>query len=140
MTEQSPRGLTTAGLVAARRTVLEVYDPTTNAWTSLPSMPVPRPGLAGAIGGNRLRLVSGKVQRREFKGCISTPRLTTRSRLRRRKEDIIWRTSRPRPRARSRQGTDGTSSICRSSPRSTRAPVTRRPTDRLSRANACRWG
>jgi Kelch motif len=41
---------------------LEAYDPRTNAWTSLPSMPVPRHGLAGAVVGNRLHLASGDIQ------------------------------------------------------------------------------
>lgn len=41
---------------------LEAYDPATNTWTPLPSMPVPRHGLAGAVVGNRLHMVSGDVQ------------------------------------------------------------------------------
>lgn len=39
---------------------LEVYDPAANRWTSLPSMPSARHGLASAFIGNRLHLVSGK--------------------------------------------------------------------------------
>jgi len=41
---------------------LEAYDPATNVWTTLPSMPVSRHGLAGAVVGNRLHMVSGDVQ------------------------------------------------------------------------------
>ena len=41
---------------------LEAYDPATNTWTVLPSMPVSRHGLAGAVVGNRLHMVSGDVQ------------------------------------------------------------------------------
>src|SRR6266536_2213760 len=41
---------------------LEAYDPTSNRWTLLPSMPVSRHGLAGAVIGNRLHMVSGDVQ------------------------------------------------------------------------------
>jgi N-acetylneuraminic acid mutarotase len=40
---------------------LEAYDPATNTWTILPSMPNPRHGVAGAFIGNRLHLVSGKI-------------------------------------------------------------------------------
>lgn len=48
-------------LMAAFR-ALEAYDPATNRWSMLPRMPVPRHGLAGAVIGNRLHLVSGDVQ------------------------------------------------------------------------------
>jgi hypothetical protein len=41
---------------------LEAYAPATNTWTVLPSMPVSRHGLAGAVLGNRLHMVSGSVQ------------------------------------------------------------------------------
>jgi N-acetylneuraminic acid mutarotase len=41
---------------------LEAYDPAANAWTVLPSMPVPRHGLAGAAIGNSVHFVSGSVQ------------------------------------------------------------------------------
>jgi N-acetylneuraminic acid mutarotase len=41
---------------------LEAYDPATNTWAVLPSMPVSRHGLAGAVIGNRLHMVSGDVQ------------------------------------------------------------------------------
>jgi N-acetylneuraminic acid mutarotase len=50
-----------AQLMAAFR-ALEAYEPATNTWTSLPSMPVPRHGLAGAVVGNRFHLASGDVQ------------------------------------------------------------------------------
>jgi N-acetylneuraminic acid mutarotase len=48
-------------LMAAFR-ALEAYDPAANRWLVLPRMPVPRHGLAGAVVGNRLHLVSGDVQ------------------------------------------------------------------------------
>jgi N-acetylneuraminic acid mutarotase len=41
---------------------LEAYDPASNTWTVLPSMPVSRHGLAGAVVGDRLHMVSGDVQ------------------------------------------------------------------------------
>jgi N-acetylneuraminic acid mutarotase len=41
---------------------LEAYDPASNSWTVLPSLPVSRHGLAGAVIGNRLHIVSGDVQ------------------------------------------------------------------------------
>src|ERR1700694_182736 len=41
---------------------LEAYDPATNTWATLPSMPVSRHGLAGGALGNRLHMVSGDVQ------------------------------------------------------------------------------
>ncbi|MBI4247780.1 MAG: hypothetical protein HY614_11405, partial [Candidatus Rokubacteria bacterium] len=41
---------------------LEAYEPATNRWFSMPRMPIPRHGLAGAVVGNRLHLVSGDVQ------------------------------------------------------------------------------
>jgi len=41
---------------------LEAYDPVNNRWTILPSMPVSRHGLASAVIGNRLHMVSGSVQ------------------------------------------------------------------------------
>jgi N-acetylneuraminic acid mutarotase len=41
---------------------LEAYDPASNSWTVLPSLPVSRHGLAGAVLGNRLHMVSGDVQ------------------------------------------------------------------------------
>jgi N-acetylneuraminic acid mutarotase len=40
----------------------EVYDPARNGWAVMPSMPVARHGLAGAVLGNRLHMVSGDVQ------------------------------------------------------------------------------
>ena len=49
-----------AQLVAAFRAV-EAYDPAANAWTTLPSMPIPRHGVAGAVMGNRFHLVSGMI-------------------------------------------------------------------------------
>jgi N-acetylneuraminic acid mutarotase len=41
---------------------LEAYDPVANAWQTLRPMPVSRHGLAGAVVGNRLHMVSGDVQ------------------------------------------------------------------------------
>ncbi len=40
----------------------ESYDPATNTWQTLPSLPVSRHGLAAAVIGNRLHMVSGDVQ------------------------------------------------------------------------------
>jgi N-acetylneuraminic acid mutarotase len=53
--------VTTKELIGAYRAV-EVYDPPTNSWGKLPSMPMPRHGLAGAVIGNRFYLVSGMIQ------------------------------------------------------------------------------
>jgi len=53
--------VTTKELVGAYRAI-EVYDPLINAWGKLPSMPMPRHGLAGAVIGNRFYLVSGMIQ------------------------------------------------------------------------------
>ena len=53
--------VTTTALVGAYRAV-EAYDPATNSWTSLPSMPMPRHGVAGAVIGNRFHLVSGMIE------------------------------------------------------------------------------
>ena len=50
----------TAQLVAAFRAV-EAYDPATNSWSTLPSMPIPRHGVAGAVLGNEFHLVSGMI-------------------------------------------------------------------------------
>ena len=50
----------TTSLVGAFR-ALEAYDPATNSWTIMPSMPMPRHGVAGAMIGNKLHLVSGMV-------------------------------------------------------------------------------
>jgi hypothetical protein len=46
--------------VGAFRAV-EVYDPVANAWSTMPSMPMPRHGVAGAVIGNRFHLVSGQI-------------------------------------------------------------------------------
>ena len=50
----------TTAVVGAFR-ALEAYEPATNTWTILPSMPMPRHGVAGAVLGNRLHLVSGMI-------------------------------------------------------------------------------
>ncbi len=50
----------TPQLVGAFR-ALEAYDPATNSWSAMPSMPIPRHGVAGAVIGNRLHLVSGMI-------------------------------------------------------------------------------
>ncbi len=41
---------------------VEAYDPARNQWTTMPPMPVSRHGMAGAMIGSRLHLVSGDVQ------------------------------------------------------------------------------
>ena len=41
---------------------LEAFDPASGTWSILPSLPVSRHGLAGAVVGNRLHMVSGDVQ------------------------------------------------------------------------------
>lgn len=48
-------------LMAAFRAV-EAYDPSTNRWSELPMMPMPRHGLAGAVVADRLHLASGDIQ------------------------------------------------------------------------------
>ncbi|MGZ5684923.1 MAG: Kelch repeat-containing protein [Usitatibacter sp.] len=53
-------GQTTQSMMTFR--ALEAFDPAANRWTVLPSMPVSRHGLAGAVVGNRLHMVSGDVQ------------------------------------------------------------------------------
>ena len=53
--------VTTQGIVGAYRAI-EAYEPATNSWTTLPSMPMPRHGVAGAVIGNRFHLVSGMIQ------------------------------------------------------------------------------
>ena len=53
--------VTTTELVGAFRAI-EAYDPATNSWLTLPSMPMPRHGVAGAVIGNRFHLVSGMIQ------------------------------------------------------------------------------
>ena len=50
----------TPQLVGAYRAV-EAFEPATNTWITMPSMPIPRHGVAGTIVGNRLHLVSGMV-------------------------------------------------------------------------------
>jgi N-acetylneuraminic acid mutarotase len=49
------------GMMATFRS-LEAYDPAANTWQTLQPMPVSRHGLAGAVVGNRLHMVSGDVQ------------------------------------------------------------------------------
>ncbi len=41
---------------------VEAYDPASNSWSVMPSMPVSRHGLAAGVIGNRLILVGGDVQ------------------------------------------------------------------------------
>jgi len=53
--------VTTTELVGAYRAV-EAFDPATNSWLTLPSMPMPRHGVAGGVIGNRFHLVSGMIQ------------------------------------------------------------------------------
>jgi peroxiredoxin/N-acetylneuraminic acid mutarotase len=52
--------VTTKQLVGAYRAV-EAYEPATNSWAALPSMPMPRHGFAGAVIGNRFHMVSGMI-------------------------------------------------------------------------------
>jgi len=47
--------------VAGAFRAVEVYEPAANTWTKLPPMPMPRHGVAGAVLGNRLHLVSGMI-------------------------------------------------------------------------------
>jgi len=42
--------------------VVEALDPVGNRWITLPAMPIPRHGHAGAVLGNRLHVVSGDIQ------------------------------------------------------------------------------
>jgi N-acetylneuraminic acid mutarotase len=51
----------TTQLTGAFRAV-EAYEPASNTWSSLPSMPIPRHGVAGAVIGNEFHLVSGMIQ------------------------------------------------------------------------------
>jgi N-acetylneuraminic acid mutarotase len=53
--------LQTAQLSAAFR-ALEAYDPATNTWEVLPSMPSARHGNAAGFIGNQLHMVSGKME------------------------------------------------------------------------------
>jgi peroxiredoxin/N-acetylneuraminic acid mutarotase len=53
--------VTTAAIAGAFRAV-EAYDPALNIWITLPSMPLPRHGVAGVVIGNEFHLVSGMVQ------------------------------------------------------------------------------
>jgi N-acetylneuraminic acid mutarotase len=51
----------TTQLTGAFRAV-EAFDPAANTWTTLPSMPMPRHGVAAAVIGNEFHLVSGMLQ------------------------------------------------------------------------------
>src|SRR2546421_12272726 len=51
---------------------LEAYDPASNRWTVLPSMPVSRHGLAGAVPRQRLPTVSGGRQAAQSGGGGNT--------------------------------------------------------------------
>jgi hypothetical protein len=53
--------VTTQQLVGAFRGI-EAYEPATNSWITLPSMPMPRHGVAGAMIGKQFHLVSGMIQ------------------------------------------------------------------------------
>jgi N-acetylneuraminic acid mutarotase len=53
--------VTTQQLVGAFHGI-EAYEPATNLWITLPSMPMPRHGVAGAVIGNEFHLVSGMIQ------------------------------------------------------------------------------
>jgi N-acetylneuraminic acid mutarotase len=67
--------VTTSQLNGAFRAV-EAYDPATNTWSILPSMPIPRHGVAGAVINNEFHLVSGMMQ---TAGALTfmDPQLTT---------------------------------------------------------------
>ena len=49
-----------AHLLTAHR-ALEAFDPATNQWSILPSMPSPRHGVAGVVIGNRFHLIGGHL-------------------------------------------------------------------------------
>lgn len=49
--------------------VVEAYHPATNSWSTLPRMPIPRHGLAGAVIGDRLHLVTGEIQSAGIQGA-----------------------------------------------------------------------
>ncbi len=49
--------------------VVEAYHPATNSWSTLPRMPIPRHGLAGAAIGNRLHFVTGEIQSAGIQGA-----------------------------------------------------------------------
>jgi N-acetylneuraminic acid mutarotase len=51
----------TTQLTGAFRGV-EAFDPATKSWSTLPSMPIERHGVAGAVIGNEFHLVSGMIQ------------------------------------------------------------------------------
>ncbi len=53
--------VTTNKLVGAFRGI-EAYDPAINTWFTLPYMPMPRHGVAGAVIGKEFHLVSGMIQ------------------------------------------------------------------------------
>ena len=53
--------ITTNGMVGAFNGI-QAYNPAINAWFTLPPMPMPRHGLAGAVIGDRFHLVSGMIQ------------------------------------------------------------------------------
>jgi N-acetylneuraminic acid mutarotase len=59
----------TRGLIAAFR-ALEAYDPATDTWQILPSLPVPRHGVAVAVLGNTIHFVSGKIQSDGYVGDV----------------------------------------------------------------------
>jgi N-acetylneuraminic acid mutarotase len=51
----------TRGLIGAFR-AFEAYDPSNNTWQILPSLPIPRHGIAVAVLGDKMHFVSGKIQ------------------------------------------------------------------------------
>ena len=61
-----------ARMAAAYRAV-EAFEPATNRWFTMPSMAVARHGLAGAVIGDRLHLVSGDVQSAGTGLMVGTP-------------------------------------------------------------------
>lgn len=54
-------GEVTTDTIAAAYRAVEAYEPATDTWTALPSMPMPRHGVAGAVLGDRLHLATGMI-------------------------------------------------------------------------------
>jgi N-acetylneuraminic acid mutarotase len=83
--------VTTTELNGAYRAV-EAYDPATNSWATLPSMPMPRHGVAGAVIGNEFHLVSGMMQTAGAMTFLD-PQLETRTAV----HDVLELNSNPAP-------------------------------------------
>ena len=83
--------VTTTELNGAYRAV-EAYDPATNSWATLPSMPMPRHGLGGAVIGNEFHLVSGMMQTAGAMTFLD-PQLETRTAV----HDVLELNFNPKP-------------------------------------------